>query len=48
MRGEDEAVVDGIPVVETALQSFTIVAGAGPAWIGLHPGRVGKSMTEIR
>jgi len=37
------------PVVDTALQFFTIVAGEGPGWSGLHPGSAGKSIVnELR
>ena len=42
------AVAEGIPVVDTASQSFTSVAGAGPGWRGLHPGSAGKSIQTSR
>lgn len=35
------------PVVETALQFPAIVAGAGPSWIGLHPGKALRSMEDF-
>ena len=37
-----------VRVVEMALQSSTIVAGAGPAWMGLHPGSLSRSVTLLR
>lgn len=36
-----------VSVVDTAAQLGTSVAGAGPLWIGLHPGSAGKSKVDI-
>jgi len=34
-------------VVDGALQLGTIVAGFGPAWIGLQPGRLSRSSRQL-
>jgi len=33
-----------VPVTVSALHSLIMVAGPGPFWIGLHPGRAFRSM----
>lgn len=39
-------VAAGLYVVDIALQFWTMVAGAGPGWTGLHPGNAGMSINK--